>query len=138
MILKGGIFTAFFYCLYTIMIRCFTLFDLGSEQNPSKNWTSLLQSISLYADFEVISFPRKVYREITNLDFGELYVGFHNVWLFDFESKNNTNINDLSKIIQHLPIICGLNETVKIHLKCALVDSINKNISFLLIENPNK
>jgi|APCry1669192269_1035402.scaffolds.fasta_scaffold00441_8 hypothetical protein len=120
------------------MIRCFTLFDLGTEQNPSKNWTSLLQSISLYDDFEVINLPRKVYREIANLDFGESFTGFQNVWLFDFIIKSNTNINDLSKIIQHLPIICGLNETVKLPLKCALTDSENKNISFLSLNNGNK
>jgi hypothetical protein len=119
------------------MIRCFTLFDLGSEQSPNKNWISLLQSISLYDNFEVVNLPRKIYRDIKGLDFGESYNDFQNVWLFDFSAKN-ANVDDLCKIIQHLPIICGLNETVKIPLKCALIDTENKNICFLSLKDHNK
>ena len=61
------------------MIRCLCLFDLGAEQNPSKNWISLLQAISLYCDYEIITHPKKVYRDIIGLEFGENYNGKSNV-----------------------------------------------------------
>ena len=113
------------------MIRCLTLIDLGSEHYPNKNWISLQQSLSLCCKYEVTSFPKKVYRNIQGLDFGEQYVGFHNVWIFDFNPDEKIVLNELEKIVQYLPIICGLNETIEYHNKCALTDTEFKNISFL-------
>jgi len=113
------------------MIRCLCLFDLGNEQTPNKNWISLLQSISLYCDFEIITQPKKVYRDIIGLEFGENYNGFHNVWIFDFTPTKNIKLDELIKVVQHLPIVSGLNETIDFRLKCALVDSENKNIAFI-------
>ena len=120
------------------MIRCFTLIDLGNEQNPNKNWIAYLQSISLYGDFEITNLPRKIYRDIKGLDFGESYSGFHNVWIFDILPNETFDIDELCKVMQHLPVICGLNETAKIPLKCALIDTENKNICFLLMKPSNK
>jgi len=115
------------------MIRCLTLVDIGTETNPNKNWISLMQSISLYCDYEIITQPKKIYRDILGLEFGENYSGFHNVWIFDFNSNENINITELEKIVQHLPIISGLNDTIEFNLKCALIDSEYKNTHFLII-----
>ena len=131
--IKGGIFTALFLCLYTNMIRCLTLIDLGTESNPNKNWISLMQSISLYCDYEIQNFPKKIHRDLTGLDFGKTYSGFHNVWIFDFDSNQEIDIAELEKIVQHLPIISGLNETIKFDINCALIDSEHKNTHFLVI-----
>ena len=120
------------------MIRCFSLIDLGSETNINKNWISLLQSVSLYSDFEVLCYPKKVCRDINGLNFGESYSGFHNVWIFDFEDTKTADINELEQIINYLPIIGGLNETIKIPLKCVLTDTINKNVSLLYIKTDIK
>jgi len=120
------------------MIRCFSLIDLGNETSINKNWTSLLQSISLYSDFEVLVYPKKIYRDIDGLNFGESYSGFHNVWIFDFEDNKTTDTSELEKIINHVPIICGLNESIKIPLKVILTDTINKNISLLLMKSTIK
>ena len=110
------------------MIRCLTLIDLGSDQHPNKNWTSLLQAISLYCDFEITTQPKKVYRDIVGLEFGKNYNGFHNVWIFDFKPTKIIMLAELEQVIHHLPIICGLNETIDFSLKAALTDSENKNI----------
>ena len=113
------------------MIRCLCLFDLGAEQNPNKNWISLLQAISLYCDFEIQTQPKKIYRDIIGLEFGENYNGFHNVWMFDFAPTVDIKLDELEKVVHHLPIISGLNETIEFRLKCALIDSENKNIAFI-------
>jgi hypothetical protein len=113
------------------MIRCLTLVDIGTETNPNKNWISLMQSISLYCDYEIITQPKKIYRDILGLEFGENYSGFHNVWIFDFKPTKNIKIDELSNVVHHLPIISGLNETIEFRLKCALIDSENKNICFI-------
>lgn len=115
------------------MIRCLTLIDLGSETNPNKNWISLLQSISLYGNFEIHTLPKKIYRNLTGLDFGKNYTGFHNVWMFDFDTTEPLNIFEFEKVIQHLPIISGFNETIEFNIKCVLIDSEYKNTHFLII-----
>jgi hypothetical protein len=115
------------------MVRCLTLVDLGTEINPNKNWISLMQSISLYCDFEIQNFPKKIHRDLTGLDFGNVYNGFHNVWIFDFDSNQEIDIIELEKIVQHLPIISRLNETIKFDINCALIDSDYKNTHFLMI-----
>jgi len=114
------------------MIRCFSLIDLGNETNINKNWISLLQSISLYSDFEILCYPKKVCRDINGLDFGKSYSGFHNIWIFDFEDKKTKDTTELEQIINYLPIISGFNETIELPLKCALTQTENKNICFLL------
>jgi hypothetical protein len=115
------------------MIRYLTLIDLGNEAHPNKNWISVMQSISLYCNFEVHSYPKKIYRDLTGLEFGQIYSGFHNVWMFDFESDQDVDINELEKIMQHLPIISKLGETINFYVNCVLIDSDYKNTHFLSI-----
>lgn len=115
------------------MIRCFCLIDLGNEsqKNSNKNWISLLQAISLFTDFEVNTYPKKVYRDIKGLDFGKHYSGFHNVWIFDFEPTTVLDLHELHRVIDLTPIICGLNETIEPSLHCLFTLNQDKNIHFL-------
>jgi len=120
------------------MIRCFSLVDFGTEQNPNKNWISLLQGISLYTDFEILCYPKKIYRDVNGLNFGNNYSGFHNTWIFDFTCTSMHNTDEFEQVLNHIPIICGLNETTNFSLKTILTDTINKNISFLLMNKQSK
>jgi hypothetical protein len=115
------------------MIRCFCLADLGSEsqKNTNKNWISLLQAISLFTDFEINKYPRKIYRDLNGLDFGENYSGFHNVWIFEFDTTKEIDLYDLERVIDLTPIICGLNETAKPPINCLFTLNQDKNIHFL-------
>ena len=85
----------------------------------------------MYCDYEILNYPKKIYRDINGLEFGESYFGFHNVWIFDFEPTVDIKLDELEKVVHHLPIISGFNETIEFHLKCALIDSENKNIAFI-------
>ena len=118
------------------MIRCFSLIDLGNETNINKNWISLLQSISLYSDFEILCYPKKVCRDINGLDFGKSYSGFHNIWIFDFEDKKT---KDTTSLEAHVDICAERYDKMETKMetmetRLEKVETIVSDIKRLLIE----
>jgi len=121
------------------MIRCLTLFDITRNgdyyaQNQLKNWHTLVQAIGLKSIPTIQAYPTRVYRKIDDIGFGENYTGFHNVWLFDFDSDNfKNNLESLENEIGFIPMITGLEESVEDLKKYTIVSGENKNICFLLL-----
>jgi len=119
------------------MIRCSTLFDISrnnKDRNQLRNWHTLIQSIGLKSTPTIHSYPKKIYRNIDEMDFGNEYVGFHNIWLFDFELDNfDGDLITLANDIDFIPMIIGLDESVKNMQSYTISHGSNKNICFLLL-----
>lgn len=119
------------------MIRCFTLFDItqnGDSQhihNQTRNWHTLLQTLSLRSPIIVDNYPKKIFRNVNGLEFGENFNGFHEMWMFDFQYDKKINLELIVKDTNYIPMITGLEETVILDKKCLISIGIDKNISFL-------
>ena len=86
-----------------------------------RNWTTLLQCISLRANIEYEHDPHFEELDITGMGFGEKYSGIHRVWTFCFtptQSDTFFNLNDpiflLREDLVNVPIIINLTETINI------------------------
>ena len=120
------------------MIRCLTLFDISRTgdyhaRNQLKNWHTLVQAIGLKSIPTIQTYPTKVYRKIDDIGFGKNYSGFHNVWLFDFDSDNFENNLETLETVDKIPMIINLEETIKDIKNYTVVSGENKNISFFYI-----
>jgi hypothetical protein len=124
------------------MIRCLTLLDITKNQTPNqlKNWNTLLQALTLRSEVVVHNFSKKIFRNIDSLGFGSSFSGEHNVWVFDFELLTphtvcieNDELYYLREDTHLVPMITGLEETVKCKKNCLVHDGPNQNISFLLL-----
>jgi len=120
------------------MIRCLTLFDItrSSDHNSNqiKNWHTIIQALGLKSILTIHSYPKKVFRNIDGLEFGKNYIGNHNVWIFDFELENfNNNLEEICYMVDLIPMIQGLEESVKNLKNYTIADGENKNICFLLL-----
>ena len=124
------------------MIRCFCLYDITHDgnQNQLRNWHTLLQALSIRSDITIQNYPKQVLRNIDSLGFGKNYTGKHKIWIFDFELDNPSAVSvdddSLYYLIfdtDHVPMISGMNETVKFDKNFLIQYGNNKNISLLTL-----
>jgi hypothetical protein len=121
------------------MIRCITLFDItrngdyhAAEQ--LKNWHTLLQSINLQSIPTIQSYPKRLFRNIDDLGFGQKYSGYEEIWMFDFEIENfDGNLSLFQENIDMIPMITGLEETAENLDHYTISHGDNQNIVFLLL-----
>jgi hypothetical protein len=92
-----------------------------------RNWTTLLQCISLRSNIEYEHDPYFKELDITGMGFGKNYSGIHKIWTFSFtpaQSDTFFNLNDQTFLLRedlvNVPIIINLTETINI--KNALFD----------------
>jgi hypothetical protein len=92
-----------------------------------RNWTTLLQCISLRANIEYEYDPYFKELDITGMGFGKNYSGIHKIWTFSSTSAQSDtffNLNDQTFLLRedlvNVPIIINLTETINI--KNALFD----------------
>ena len=86
-----------------------------------RNWTTLLQCISLRANIEYEYDPQYEELDIAGMGFGENYSGIHRVWTFRFRpdqisayANNNDPILLLKDDLDSVPVIINLTETINI------------------------
>jgi len=121
------------------MYRCFTLFDITSngitdyKKNQQRNWYTILQALTMMSFVTIHSQPKQVYRNTENLELGENYDGYHEIWIFDFELDGEHTIDSIYEHLDFIPMISGLTETAIFEKNCIICNGQNKNISVLLI-----
>lgn len=121
------------------MYRCFTLFDITSngitdyKKNQQRNWYTILQALTMMSFVTIHSQPKQVYRNTENLEMGENYNGYHEVWIFDFELEGEHTIESIYEHLDFVPMISGLTETAKFDKNYIICSGQDQNISVLLI-----
>jgi hypothetical protein len=116
-----------------------TLFDITRNgdyhaADQLKNWHTLLQAINLQSIPTIQSYPKRFFRNTDGLGFGKKYSGHEEIWMFDFDIDNfDDDLTELENNINLIPMITGLEETVKDLDHYTIAQGDNQNIVFLLL-----
>ena len=110
----------------------------GKQRDQQRNWETVLQVLGLKTQPIILDGPIKV-TEIDlekNTCFGDFYKNFpgpHTIWGFKVSSELDDiyNIEDLKNDFEQVPIILGLEETVKFMLPIFHSRGELKNIQWL-------
>lgn len=100
------------------------------------NFQTVLQTIGLRVNIEYDNRPSIEELSIAKLGFGDKYKGKQNVWTFDFytEYEGGLDIDMLYNDFNLVPIITGLNETIKFEQALFRTTPEERNIIFSIIE----
>lgn len=102
------------------------------EYSQQANFNTVVQTIGLRAN-PTPKWVKQRQGGIGNLDFGSAYSGRHNYWEFVFEIEYGlTNIEDLIKDFNMVPVITSLNETIQ--LNTSVFDTSNKETKNIMFE----
>lgn len=95
--------------------------ELGKEKQKSQqqNFDMIIQTIGMRANPSFITGPSIVNEDVSDRNFGTVFKGNHNIWIFQFFTEHkgaltDENNNPCGLLLQDLnlvPIISGLNET---------------------------
>jgi hypothetical protein len=135
---------------------CYTLVDItqtgvirdhaGQElqRNQQRNWETVLQCIGLRAqpiDIHMLHGP-VVAADISDYEFGEMYTGKHNIWIFHFVvehpgvfARDSDPLHYLNESFNEVPVITYLTETARFLLPIFYTQGAIKNIYFKTREN---
>lgn len=108
------------------------------ERNQQRNWETVLQTIGLRTQPQMIKGPVSTESNLTDgWDFGEAYQGRHKIWIWTFAVEhsdvyltNDDPIGGLLKDFEQIPIIQGLEETARFMLPIFHPHGAIKNIYF--------
>jgi hypothetical protein len=104
------------------------------EQLQQQNFLTALQTISLRANPIIEKNPTNNLQNIQKLGFGENIKGKQRVWSldFNFESEDQHSLEFLKQDFDLVPVIDGLDETVKLESKAFLTNgNANRNTIFI-------
>tara|TARA_B110000503_G_scaffold138140_1_gene223727 strand:+ start:637 stop:1041 length:405 start_codon:yes stop_codon:yes gene_type:complete len=84
--------------------------------NQFSNYMAFENSLLLRSNMNSISTPTSEIQDITNLKFGDNYVGEHMVWttVIEPDFPDAVSIDTLQEDFDLVPMLIGLNETVNI------------------------
>jgi hypothetical protein len=99
------------------------------------NFQTVLQTIGLRVNLSYDNSPVCESISVANLGFDDKYKGKQNVWTFDFdiEFEGALDIDMLNKDFDLIPIITGLNETIKAPQALFRTSPKDRNIIFSII-----
>jgi len=127
-------------------ITLYTLVDItesGIRRGPDKlavgqqaNYDTLIQVIGLRANPEPI-FVKEHSDSISKIGFGTSFKATQTYWEFIFEMpEGSTNLDLLQDDFDLIPIVAGLNETVKFNVSVFKTrDPSERNIVFNCVDN---
>lgn len=120
------------------LINCYTLIDItctgvvryGLDESSKKkrkqqsNYETLLQVLGLRTQPMIVEEPKLIQNaNLREYSFGDEYTGTQNVWVFKFSVEyvdvylnNGDPVGALVRDLNQVPIISGLDETVKLPL----------------------
>jgi len=128
-------------CLFDITKTGVLLYKTGvntlHQRNQQRNWQVTNQLIQLRTQPIFISDPQKVSVDLNETQFDLDYCGQHNVWYTVFAvdrdqlySQKNDSVYALKEDFDQIPMIAGLDETVKFSTSCLQTTGNQKNICF--------
>jgi len=109
----------------------------NKEFQQQQNLLTVLQTIGLRVNPTYVSAP-KVFKEIpSKLGLGKEYKTKQNVWefVFDIEYENALDIETLQNDFNLIPIITGLDETIKFKNAVFISQNSSENIVFFCIND---
>jgi hypothetical protein len=111
--------------------------EVEFQRNQQRNWETTLQALGLRTQPLHITEPVCRTLEIDNSVFGDMYAGFHRVWMFswavdrdDIFLQDGDEIGGLYRDFEQVPVITGLDETAKFILPIFHPYGAIKNIHF--------
>ena len=109
-------------------------------QKQQQNFLTAMQTISLRAN-PILNFQPSVEKiDVTGMGFGKGIKGKHNVWrlVFEFEAQGVHSLDFLETDFDLVPVIGGLNETVKLKNNAFLTNGTpDRNIIFRQLDKYN-
>ena len=109
----------------------------NKEFQQQQNLLTVLQTIGLRVNPTYVSAP-KVFKEIpSKLGLGKEYKTKQNVWefVFDIEYENALDIETMQNDFNLIPIITGLDETIKFKNAVFISQNSSENIVFFCIND---
>lgn len=103
------------------------------EVKQQQNYMTFIQTLGLRTNFKEITSPTVENKDVAGLGFGSKYKGKQNVWRlrFDPEREESITLEQLVDDFDIVPIIAGLEETVKLETNAfRSSETANKNIIF--------
>lgn len=89
-------------------------------RNQQRNWETIVQILSLRAQPIMLDEPSIIEDELQYHQFGEMFSGTHKIWMFKFGIEHDGAYGEDFKTLKFdcnlVPIITGLDETVKIRI----------------------
>ena len=118
------------YTLVDITNTGITKFSAENEKsrNQQRNWETVLQILNMCTQIFRVEQNVLDKQDLRTYQFGEAYTGKQRVWAFEFDVEL-VDVVPLSDFDQ-VPIIVGLEETVKPSISLFYTAGINKNIYF--------
>lgn len=128
------------------IFTCYTLIDITNTgvirdsadaylhklRNQQRNWETFLQVLSLRSQPVIVEYPKLILSHVLQEHgFGtECDIG--NIWMFKFTSEHTDSysVEYLESDIHQVPIITGLDETIKLRLSVIDTQSSSKNTYF--------
>lgn len=133
---------------YIMRFRLLTLIDItatgarrGDDHTQVKqqqNYLTVVQTIGIRANPEILEIPKKQMTDVSKLGFGSKYSGKHMVWTLDFNFGLNQghSMEMLKTDFDCVPVIGGLDESATIEDWVFRTQDPNyQNIIFSLIDN---
>lgn len=109
----------------------------SKERNQYRNWETTKQVLGLRTQLILLTPPTIQTIDVSELSFGKYFTGNQKVWEFKFGVEFDAIFADgsnpfgtLEKDFVNVPIIVGLDETVKINTPTFVVDGDERNIFF--------
>ena len=132
---------------YNMRFKLLTLIDItatGARRGDDymlikqqQNYLTVVQTIGIRANPEIITAPKKQLMDVSKLEFGSEYTGEKTVWSLDFNFGLNQShtLEMLNTDFDLVPVIGELYEDTKIEdWVFRTTDDLLRNIVFTLIE----
>lgn len=121
------------YTLVDITNTGVTKFSKEQEQarNQQRNWETIVQILNMRTQIFRVGQTIRENQNLKDYKFGDIYTGEQRVWEFEFDVEfvSVIPLGDFEQV----PIITGLDETVKPNMNLFFTQGSNKNIYFDLV-----
>lgn len=125
------------YTLADITATGVTRMVNDKQRNQQRNWETILQTIGLKAQPLFIDTPVCSNIDVSYFNFGEMYSGKQNIWMFNFAvehaevfKQGNDEVAMLHEDFNQIPFTVGLDETTGFILPIFYTSGAIKNIYF--------
>ena len=118
------------YTLVDITNTGITKFSKEQElaRNQQRNWETVLQILNMRTQIFRVEQSVLEKQNLKDYEFGEQYLDTQRVWAFEFDVEFVGVVP--TSDFEQVPVIVGLNETVKPPISLFYTTGINKNIYF--------